>query len=176
MKAEDFILRPLTADDARELASLLQRQAADYARFFTPFDFAENSITAILRRQIEDLYMGLFWDRKLVGLFMLRGWDEGYSSPAFGILIDEPFRGLDLEMISLEAARTICRLRGAPGMMTKVHPDNMSAKGVLRKIGFTLSGSEPQTGRLIYRSELTPRNSSENKTASRQPGLAETHE
>lgn len=101
--------------------------------------------------------MGLFWARRLAGLFMLRGWNEGYDLPAFGVLIDEKFRGSGLEMLSLETAKILCKLRGAPGMITKVHPSNMSAKGVLRKTGFALRGEEAQTGSLLYHFEIKPR-------------------
>ncbi|MEJ7713205.1 MAG: hypothetical protein WKF84_26015 [Pyrinomonadaceae bacterium] len=60
-----------------------------------------------------------------------------------------------LEMMSLEAAKTICKLRGASRMMLKMHPKNISAKGVARKIGFTYTGEEPESGNLIYHCEFT---------------------
>ena len=151
---QDLTIRPLTVEDARDLSSLLQSQSAEYTRFFTPFSFDRGTLRKILSEQNEDAYMGLFWGSQPVGFFMLRGLDAGYEAPAFGILIDREIRGFGLEMLSLETAKILCKLRGAPGMITKVHPDNMSAKGVLRKIGFTLRGVESQSGRLIYYCEV----------------------
>lgn len=156
-RKEDFVLRPLKAEDAIDVISLLQRQSADYTRFFTPFTFNTITLAELLRKQDRDVYMGLYRLGRLAGFFMLRGWNEGYEVPAFGILIDQHFRGSGLEMLSLETAKLICRLRGAPGMITKVHPNNMSAKGVVRKIGFALTGAEPRTGNLIYHFEIKQR-------------------
>lgn len=154
MAREDLIVRPLRAEDAAGIVAMLQAQSTKYARFFTPFSFDEATLAKILQACEQDVYMGLYWQDKLVGFFMLRGWDAGYVVPAFGILIDEKFRGYDLEMLSLETAKSICRHKGAPRMMIKMHPENISAKGVARKIGFTLSGTEAESGNLIYHFEI----------------------
>lgn len=154
---EELTIRPLTGNDAKDLESLLQSQSPSYVRFFTPFRFDAVTLKNLLDDQKRDVYMGLFWARRLAGLFMLRGWDEGYDLPAFGILIDEKLRGSGLEMLSLETAKILCKLRGAPGMITKVHPSNMSAEGVLRKTGFALRGEEAQTGSLLYHFEIKSR-------------------
>lgn len=165
LRKDDLIIRPLNAKDAMDVVSLLRRQSADYTRFFTPFSFDTITLLEILKKQDQDVYMGLYRLGQLAGLFMLRGWDEGYKVPAFGILIDQDCRGSGLEMLSLETAKIICRLRGAPGMITKVHPDNLSAKGVARKIGFALRGADPQTGNLVYHCEIKQRpNSSREKS------------
>lgn len=101
--------------------------------------------------------MGLYWQERLAGFFMLRGWNEGYDVPAFGILIDEGYRGYGLEMLSLETAKVICRLRGAPRIMIKMHPENISSKGVARKTGFVQSGIEEKSGNLIYHFDIQSR-------------------
>jgi RimJ/RimL family protein N-acetyltransferase len=45
--------------------------------------------------------------------------------------------------------------------MLKMHPDNFSARGVARKIGFQQTGVEERTGNLIYHLELKKRASRE---------------
>jgi len=50
-------------------------------------------------------------------------------------------------------------LRGASRMMLKMHPENISAKGVARKIGFIYTGEEHESGNLIYHCNLTQRES-----------------
>jgi len=150
-------IRSLEPADARELSAMLRTQRSEYARFFHPFNFDESTISTILAERERDVYTGVFLREQLVVFFMLRGWNEGFEVPAFGILIDENHRGCGLEMMSLEAAKTICKLRGASRMMLKMHPENISAKGVARKIGFTYTGEEPESGNLIYHCELTRR-------------------
>ncbi len=154
---ENLTLRPLQVEDVANLLSLFVSQPVEYARFFSPFLFERATLSEILSKRVRDVYMGVFWLDQLVGFFMLRGWDEGYEVPTFGILIDSDFRGFGLEMLSLEAAKIISELRGASRLMIKMHPSNISAKGVARKIGFTLTGAEPESGNLIYNLEIKQR-------------------
>lgn len=153
----NLAIRPLAVEDAVSLSSMLLSQSTEYARFFRPFSFDADTIANVLANQREDVLMGLYWQEQMVGFFMLRGWNEGYDVPAFGILIDEKYRGCGLEMLSLETAKIICKLRGAPRLMIKMHPDNISSKGVARKTGFVQSGVEAESGNLIYHFDIRPR-------------------
>ncbi len=148
---------PLKAENAEELSAMLLAQTSEYARFFYPFGFELAAISEVLANQGQDVYMGVFWQGRVVGFFMLRGWNEGYEVPSFGIVIDEKYRGYGLEMLSLDSAKAICRLRGVERMMLKMHPENFSAKGVARKIGFVQSGVEPESGNVIYHMDIGQR-------------------
>ena len=157
MEIASLIIRPLRPDDSAALSKWLEAQPPSYARFFRPFGYDEASIADALARRGQDIYTGLFWDEQIVGFFMLRGWNEGYEVPSFGILIDERYRGYGLEMAALDTAKVICRLRNVTRLMIKMHPDNISAKGVARKTGFVQTGVEAASGNLIYHYELKPR-------------------
>ncbi len=150
----ELVIRPLIIDDANELSSMLQSQTPDYIRFFHPFEFSITAISEVLANQRQNVLMGLYCGSQLVVFFMLRGWNEGYDVPSFGIIVDEAYRGCGFEMIALDAAKSICRLRGAERLMLKMHPDNITAKGVARKIGFVQTGSEPG-GNIIYHMDLS---------------------
>jgi RimJ/RimL family protein N-acetyltransferase len=151
-----LIIRPLHVEDAAALSTWLRAQPPTYARFFHPFGYDEAAIADALALQGQDIFEGLFWDEQIVGFFMLRGWNEGYEVPAFGILIDERYRGYGLEMAALDTAKVICRLCNVSRLMIKMHPDNISAKGVARKTGFVQTGVEAESGNLIYHYELKP--------------------
>jgi RimJ/RimL family protein N-acetyltransferase len=154
MKKEDLTIRPLQVEDASALSLMLRSQKPSYARFFTPFGYDEQSIASVLANRGEDVFMGVYWQEQVAGFFMLRGWDEGYEIPAFGILIDEKYRGDGLEMLSLETTKVICKLRGAPRIMFKMHPENISVKGVARKTGFIRTGVEASNGNVIYHMDV----------------------
>ncbi len=152
---EHLSIRPLESGDAPRLSAMLRAQQTEYARFFHPFNFDERTIARVLADNRQDVYAGVYLREQLVVFFMLRGWDEGFEIPAFGILVDEKHRGDGLEMLSLETAKVICKLRGASRMMLKMHPENISAKAVARKIGFFHVGEETESGNLIYHCDFT---------------------
>src|SRR4030095_12478401 len=147
-------IRSLCAEDSAGLSLLLRSQPPTYARFFYAFSFEEDAITKLLSQRRRDYYAGIFWQGELAGFFMLRGWDAGYEVPSFGVLIDEKYRGGAFMKLSLETAKLICRLCGAPRMMAKIHPDNISPRGAGR-LGFVQTGVEIQTGNIIYSLELS---------------------
>jgi hypothetical protein len=146
-------IRSLRVEDAAAVSLLLRSQPPDYARFFYAFSSDETEIARILATRVRDAYSGLFWQGRLVGFFMLRGWDAGYEVPSFGVLIDEKYRGGKFMRLSLDMARLICRMCHAPRLMAKIHPDNISARGA-RRLGLVQTGVETETGNIIYHLEL----------------------
>jgi len=153
----DFTVRPLDVDDASNLSSLLLAQSPAYVRFFTPFDFQHPSIVRLLAGQGKDIFMGMYWDDRLAGFFMLRGWNEGYEIPSYGVLVDERFSGYGLTRLSLKLAKSICKLRRVPGIMLKVNPDNKIAKRLFEEAAFVQTGVDAQTGNLIYHFDINKR-------------------
>lgn len=149
----DFTIRPLRGEDARAVSAMLRAQPPEYARFFYAFGSGEEEIARILAGRKRDVYSGMFWRGELAGVFMLRGWDAGYEVPSFGVLVDVKHRGRAFMRISLDVAKLICRLSGAPRLMAKIHPDNISPRGA-RRLGFVQTGVEETSGNVIYHIEL----------------------
>jgi hypothetical protein len=149
----DFTIRPLRAEDAGMVSGLLRAQPAEYARFFYAFGSGEDEIARILGGRKRDVYSGMFWRGELAGFFMLRGWDAGYEVPSFGVLVGVKWRGRAFMRISLDVAKLICRLSGAPRLMAKIHPENVSPRGA-RRLGLVQTGVEAETGNVIYHIEL----------------------
>lgn len=147
---ETLTVRRLSAADALTLSALLAAQSDEYMRYFVPFAFDEATVGAMLAKARRDLYMGLHWGDELAGFFMLRGWDDGYAVPAYGVTIAEAHRGHGLARLTLELARTICRRRGAERIMLKVHPDNVVAKGLYERAGYVRTGRDERNGNDVY--------------------------
>lgn len=151
-------IRQLEVSNAPTLSGLLCRQRQSYINFFHPFDFDEETITGILRERRQDVYEGVFWDGNLIGFFMLRGWDAGFTVPAYGVLIDEKFRGYGLAQISLRMAKIISAAKGAERIMLKVERANLRAKAVFEKAQFMLAGTDTDAdGLLVYYFDLHER-------------------
>ncbi len=155
---DQLIIRQLEVSDAPALSGLLCHQRQSYVSFFHPFDFDEAIITGILRERRQDVYEGIFWGGSLVGFFMLRGWDAGFAVPAYGVLIDEKFRGYGLAQISLRMAKIISTEKGAGRIMLKVERANVRAKAIFEKAHFTLAGTNTSAdGMLLYYFDLHER-------------------
>lgn len=150
---EYLTISALRVEDAAAVSAMLRAQPPEYARFFYAFDFDEAAIACVLAACVRDVYSGMFWQGRLVGVFMLRGWDQGYEVPSFGVLIDERQRGGAFMRLALDAAKLICRLCGTSRLMAKIHPDNVSPRGA-RRLGFVQTGVEAETGNVIYHLDL----------------------
>ena len=146
--------RPLTPSDAEVISAMLTKQSECYIQYFRPFDFGLASIRELLMKAQNDIFMGIFWGENLAGFFFLRGWDEGYDIPAYGVVIDQEFRCIGLGSLTLNAAKTLCKLRHVPRVMLKVHPNNLAARHLYEAAGFIQSGSDPKNDNLIYHFDL----------------------
>lgn len=57
-------------------------------RQFNPFPLDADSATRLLDKASKDLIFGLWIQGSLAAVSMLRGFDEGYTVPSFGIIVD----------------------------------------------------------------------------------------
>ena len=132
-------------------ADLLTADDKDYRQYFVPF--ASTGITSLEKRLAsasEDRYWGIwFKDNILAGFFMLRGFDEGYMRPSFGVYIAGAYSGKGLAGFALDYSMSWCRINNIEAMMLKVHPDNRYARRSYEKAGFTVVGTCPLTGHTV---------------------------
>lgn len=91
----------------------------------------------------------------LIGLIMLRGWDEGYKRPALGIYIDYKYGKKGLFTLALRYAISWCSLNNVETMLSKVHKDAPILRTHFRA-GFRPDGICPDTGHqmLEWRKEI----------------------
>ncbi len=150
---KSLAIRPLESTDVAAISAFMRSQSPEYLRFFYAFGSDESAIAEILSALEKDIYSGVFWQDKLVGIFMLRGWDAGYEIPSFGVLIAQEYRGGAFMRLTLDAAKLICRLSGTKRLLAKIHPENVSPRGA-RRLGFYQTGVEESTGNIVYHLEL----------------------
>jgi len=148
---QKFEISSLQIQNTTALVALLQSQSSEYVRFFTPFSFDHATILKLLTDRGQDLFYGIHWQQRLIGFSMLRGWDAGYEVPAYGVLIDEKYSGYGLATVTLRLVKAVCKMRGSPGIMLKVHPANAGAERLFERAGFFRVGIEVESGNLIYR-------------------------
>lgn len=147
------IIRLRQADSEALVDAVLSNEQKYYA-YFRPFAFDVATVRRILAAQTDDRYWGMFCKRKLAGFFMLRGLDEGYIRPSFGVFISSDHARKGLAQLALRYAVAWCRLRGLPALMLKVHPDNASARRLYEETGFVRIGVCERTGHEMYEKPL----------------------
>jgi len=143
-------IKSIDATHAKELYKLLSDSNSEYLQHFTPFEISENSIFTILSNAILDRYFGVFIDKTLVGFYMLRGFDEGYDIPSYGVFISENYSFLGLAALTIQRSIAFCKVNNIKRLMLKVHPDNLTAMILYESFGFKAEGIDPKNNNLIY--------------------------
>jgi RimJ/RimL family protein N-acetyltransferase len=145
----DIVITRLSPADSARLSKLLMSDDPVYGQYFLPFPINQESLEARLKATVNDRYWGLLFGDELVGFFMLRGFDEGYQRPSFGVYIARRFSRQGLSKLALEYSMNWCRLNGIHAMMLKVHPDNKYAGQGYEKAGFKFIEVCPRTGQNV---------------------------
>lgn len=145
-------ITPLGPADAAEIAALLQAASPGYSAHFQPFAFDEETVRGQLERARRDRWWGVRTGGKVVGFWMLRGFDEGYERPAFGVFIAERFAGRGLARRALDEATRWCEANGVPEMMLTVSPANTAARRVYDEAGFTVESADEK--RVVMKKRL----------------------
>jgi ribosomal protein S18 acetylase RimI-like enzyme len=136
------IVRRVRPGDEEQLFKLFRALAVaeGLARHFHPHPFDRATASMIATRSGCDVYLGFFRRGELLGYAMLRGWDEGFEVPAFGVAVAPAHQGKGVGGRLLTACLDEARARGAKRVMLKVHADNELALQWYLSAGFTKTG------------------------------------
>lgn len=154
MKKDNIKIEIISSEHSKVLSVMLGNSSKEYTKYFIPFSFDEKSINKILSNAVKDKYFGIFIGNELVGFYMLRGFDEGYEIPSYGVWISENYSGLGLSKFTLQHAISYCKLNEIKKIMLKVHPDNLIAKRIYEDFGFIIQGVDEKNKNLIYYKSL----------------------
>lgn len=147
-------IEPLTPADVGAITRIVSEPDDTEGRFFDGLPGESEALRVLLESADQDCYWALWIDSRLGGLFMLRGFDAGYSTPSFGVVIAREFRGSGLGRLALQYAETWCRLRGVESLMLTVSPENRRALSLYEERGFVADGTQSPKGNPIYRKSL----------------------
>jgi RimJ/RimL family protein N-acetyltransferase len=150
----DLHVTRLFPADAPALSGLLTADNDNYKQYFIPFPPDTKSLEKRLESAREDRYWGIWLDSALAGFFMMRGFDEGYKRPSFGVYIARAYSGKGLSSLALDYCMCWCRMNDIEVMMLKVHPDNRYAAQTYEKAGFSAIDTCPRTGHIIMEKAL----------------------
>jgi RimJ/RimL family protein N-acetyltransferase len=148
-------IEPLLPEDAEASVQLLNESGDDEGGFFDGLPKRAEELCSILSAAKADRYWAIWIENQLVGLFMLRGLDAGYSAPAFGVMIKRAFRGSGLGRLALQYAETWCKLQHLESLMLTASQENRRALALYEACGFVNDGERSPKGNLIFRKRLT---------------------
>jgi ribosomal protein S18 acetylase RimI-like enzyme len=112
---------------------------ADTVRLFHPHPFTRDEAIRVCDAARRDLYFAAWDGDAIVGYSMLRGWEEGYAVPSFGVCVHPQRRGTGLGSELTRHAVEQCRALGAPSLRLTVYKENRRAAQLYRNLGFELS-------------------------------------
>ena len=122
-----------------------------------PFDMKQASL--ICNYKGENWSAGAFvkepgGSEKIVGYVILRGWEEGYNIPSFGVCVLPQWQnrqiGRDLTLTAIDIAKH----HNSPSIRLKVYPDNHKAISLYQNLGFIFDNSTEE-GQKVGRLYLT---------------------
>jgi|HubBroStandDraft_6_1064221.scaffolds.fasta_scaffold18643_4 ribosomal-protein-alanine N-acetyltransferase len=122
---------------AEALAALFERNRdSAITRTFDPFQLTSSQARRIATEARRDLYYSATQGEHLLALSMLRGFDEGYEIPSFGIFVDRERKERGLGRRLSEWTIEQARLRGCEAVRLTVYADNPTARGLFASLGF----------------------------------------
>lgn len=130
-------------DHMDALARLFERNAhPSITKMFNPFSLTVARAHEIAMRPRRDIYYGASLGACLLALSMLRGFDDGYEIPSFGVLVDRENKergiGSSLTQWTIEQARQ----QGCRAVRLTVYADNALARSMFTAVGFRETGRQ----------------------------------
>jgi ribosomal-protein-alanine N-acetyltransferase len=122
---------------AEELAVLFERnRIPPVTDVFDPFPLDADHARKIALEAGEDAYYLGRHGELAVGFSMLRGFDEGYAIPSFGVFVDHRHhgQGVGRELTAWTVAQA--RGRGCPAVRLTVYATNLAACRLYESLGF----------------------------------------
>ncbi len=128
---------PLTPGHAEDLEELFERNSASTVKdTFDPFVLSAERAQEIARNPNRDRFYVARRAGRLVAFSMLRGFDEGYEVPSFGIFVDHACHGEGIGRRMTEWTITQARCIGCRAVRLSVYQRNLAAVSLYESLGF----------------------------------------
>ncbi len=144
VKLSNVTIRMVDTRDFEALSLFFRKNdVPEVRKHFHPFPQDEESAIRISRTLYLDRYYNAILQEQIIGLCMLRGWDQGFQIPSFGVMIDLDFcrRGLGRWMTEFAIAEA--RNLSCPAVRLSVFESNSAAMKIYLSLGFQEIEREP---------------------------------
>lgn len=142
----DAAIRQIRASDQAALTQFfVENNRPEITTHFHPFPLTSTSALRIATAPGLDRHYVALLNGQIVGFCMLRGWEEGYEVPSFGVMIDYRRQGLGLGRQMTAAMIEQARGLGCPAVRLTVYASNERAVRLYESLGFGELRREPVT-------------------------------
>jgi [ribosomal protein S18]-alanine N-acetyltransferase len=124
------------ADKEKLLAFFKENNIPEVTATFTAFPLEESTVEYIVEREHRDIYNILISGQRVIGFSMLRGFEDGYTIPSFGIIIDYRFQNLGLGKHLLSLTIDQAKSIGCTKVRLSVYQCNQAGWKIYQAIGF----------------------------------------
>ncbi len=143
-RLDSVAIRRVEPFDFAALASFLERNnTIEVKRYFSPFPLDAGTARKICQEDHRDLFFVAIHEEQIIGLSMLRGWDDGFDVPSFGILIDRSYTGLGLGRRMTEFTLREAKEAASERVRLTVYATNVRAVELYRSVGFVEIERQP---------------------------------
>jgi ribosomal-protein-alanine N-acetyltransferase len=128
---------PIGPEHVEELTVLFERNRTPaVTEMFDPFPLDAAQARKIALDDGEDAFYLARSGKLPVGFSMLRGFDEGYAIPSFGIFVDQRSQGRGIGRKLTAWTVEQARGRGCPAVRLTVYAANLAACRLYESLGF----------------------------------------
>jgi ribosomal protein S18 acetylase RimI-like enzyme len=133
----EIVIEPVEAGHAQALADLFDRNRVSVVNdSFDPFPLTADEARRIALKPRLDAYFVASMKAELIAMSMLRGFDDGYAVPSFGIFVDYRHHGHGVGRWLTTWTVGEARRRGCLAIRLSVYASNTAALGLYRSLGF----------------------------------------
>ena len=138
-------VRPLGPTDLAELARFFRgNNRPAVTGQFHPFPLTDERAEFITCAPHRDEYYAAFSrEERIVGMAMLRGWDEGFEIPSLGVVVDIARQGRGIGRRLCDWAIGRAREKGCRRIRLTVQAGNAPALKLYRSLGFREASRDP---------------------------------
>ena len=136
-------IEPVKTSHVQALIELFERNCVlEVGKNFDPFPLTAEQARRIALEACLDAYFVARMETELVGMSMLRGFDEGFEVPSFGIFIDYHHHGQGIGRRLTSWTVGEAGRRGCSSIRLSVYASNTAALRLYRSLGFEEQGRE----------------------------------
>lgn len=101
-------LKKINKSEIKEISQILFDENVEYLKYFDPFISQEQFIQDFLKSS-NDIYLKILNNKTFIGFVTLRGLDDGYKNPRFGIFIMEKYSNMGFGDAAIKKTLDLCK-------------------------------------------------------------------